>query len=57
MRNALPARQFVAFGLLIALVTCVLTAVGCNTVHGLGQDIEKGGQKLQDASGTQAQEW
>ena len=21
---------------------------GCNTVHGLGQDIERGGEKLQD---------
>ena len=21
---------------------------GCNTVHGLGQDIERGGEKIQD---------
>jgi predicted small secreted protein len=23
----------------------------CNTVHGAGKDIERGGEKLQDASG------
>ena len=23
---------------------------GCNTMHGLGQDIERGGEKIQDKS-------
>ena len=26
------------------------TIVGCNTVHGLGKDIERGGEKTQDAA-------
>ena len=67
MRNALPVRRFFAskliahrlviIGLCSALLTCGLLIVGCNTVNGLGQDIEKGGQKLQSVSGTQEQEW
>jgi predicted small secreted protein len=28
----------------------VVTSVGCNTVHGLGRDIERGGEKTQDAA-------
>jgi predicted small secreted protein len=28
----------------------VLTSIGCNTVHGLGRDIERGGEKTQDAA-------
>jgi len=26
------------------------SSFGCNTVHGLGQDIERGGEKTQDAA-------
>jgi entericidin B len=26
------------------------SAAACNTVHGLGQDIERGGEKTQDAA-------
>ena len=26
------------------------SSVACNTVHGLGQDIERGGEKTQDAA-------
>lgn len=29
------------------LVLVYATLVGCNTMHGLGQDIERGGEKLQ----------
>ena len=37
--------------LLIALsLAGVLVSFGCNTVHGMGQDIERGGQKTQDAA-------
>ena len=27
-----------------------VTLIGCNTVHGAGKDIEKGGQKIQEES-------
>ena len=28
----------------------ILTSMACNTVHGLGEDIERGGEKTQDAA-------
>ena len=34
--------------LALALAASVALLAGCNTMHGLGQDIERGGQKLQD---------
>lgn len=58
MRNALPVCRLTTHHvLLVALFAFILTTAGCNTVNGLGQDIEKGGQKLQNVSGTQEQEW
>jgi len=37
---------------LIALALAALAGVlaGCNTMHGLGQDIERGGEKIQGAA-------
>jgi entericidin B len=35
-------------GLLVALTALVM--VGCNTVDGAGRDIERGGEKVQDAA-------
>jgi predicted small secreted protein len=32
------------------LLTAVFALVGCNTVQGIGQDIQKGGQVLEDAA-------
>jgi entericidin B len=32
----------------VLLAASFLALVGCNTMEGLGQDIEKGGQKLQN---------
>jgi len=31
----------------LVLVTAVVTLTGCNTMHGLGTDIEKLGDKIQ----------
>jgi len=36
--------------LLLALAFGTLLAAGCNTIHGMGQDIERGGEKTQDAA-------
>lgn len=36
--------------LLGVLTSLMFTATACNTVKGAGKDIEKGGEKLQDAS-------
>ena len=36
------------FSVLIMLT--ILGSAACNTVHGLGQDIERGGEKTQDAA-------
>jgi len=35
----------------LVLVMSALLAEGCNTFKGLGQDIEHGGKKLQEATG------
>ncbi len=34
----------------IAMVLAVLMLVGCNTMQGLGKDIKKGGEKLEDSA-------
>jgi entericidin B len=36
--------------LLLALAFGTLLAAGCNTVHGMGKDIERGGEATQDAA-------
>lgn len=36
--------------MLSVLAGCALVLAGCNTVAGLGKDIQKGGQVLQDAA-------
>jgi predicted small secreted protein len=38
-------------GLIVAgWVGSIFGSFGCNTVHGLGRDIERGGEKTQDAA-------
>jgi len=34
----------------ITLLLAVLVLAGCNTMEGLGKDIQKGGQKLEKAA-------
>jgi entericidin B len=34
----------------IFMIVGILGIAACNTVHGLGQDIERGGEKTQDAA-------
>jgi entericidin B len=38
-----------AFALLL-LVACGVALSGCNTVNGMGKDIERGGEKVQGAA-------
>jgi predicted small secreted protein len=33
------------------LIICCLTYLGCNTIHGAGQDIEQSGKAIENASG------
>ena len=33
---------------ILMLVGALGTITGCNTMHGLGADIERGGEKIQD---------
>lgn len=40
-----------------ALTLLLMTLPACNTVHGLGKDMEQGGQKIQEKTGKNAQEW
>src|SRR5215831_4909789 len=50
--SAPPRGGPMANGKLIALALAALAEVlaGCNTMHGLGQDIERGGEKIQSAA-------
>ena len=34
----------------IAVLFCAVTLCACNTVSGVGKDIEKGGEAIQDVS-------
>jgi entericidin A len=34
----------------LTIITLLLTLTGCNTVKGLGQDIQKVGEKMEDAA-------
>ncbi|MFC4274699.1 entericidin A/B family lipoprotein [Achromobacter aloeverae] len=36
--------------LLIAMLAFSTLVAGCNTMHGAGQDIERGGEKIQNAA-------
>jgi predicted small secreted protein len=35
---------------IVALAVCMLVLAGCNTVRGVGQDIEKAGEAIQKSS-------
>jgi entericidin B len=35
---------------IIALVICAFVLVGCNTVHGVGQDVEKAGEAIKKST-------
>ena len=35
---------------LFALIASVYVLVGCNTVAGMGQDVQKAGEKVEDAA-------
>jgi entericidin B len=34
----------------VAIIICALVLAGCNTVHGMGQDIEKAGEAIQKST-------
>ncbi|WP_290867416.1 entericidin A/B family lipoprotein [Aquabacterium sp.] len=36
--------------LIAALSLCLLALSGCNTVHGIGQDLEKAGEAISNAA-------
>ena len=39
----------------LALVLIYATLLGCNTMHGVGKDIERGGEKIQGEAREQQQ--
>ena len=47
IRAAKKTLSVVVFGCALA---GIFGSLGCNTVHGVGQDIERGGEKTQDAA-------
>ncbi|HQR60204.1 MAG TPA: entericidin A/B family lipoprotein [Methylophilaceae bacterium] len=34
----------------VAVIVCAVVLAGCNTVHGMGQDIEKAGEAIQKST-------
>lgn len=50
-------RLLLRTGLLACLMAAALTMQACNTIHGAGKDIEKGGQLIQESTGQKAQDW
>lgn len=36
--------------MLLIIAACAFAAAGCNTVQGIGKDIEKGGEAIQKAA-------
>lgn len=34
----------------LMLLGAIVTFAGCNTMHGFGQDMERGGEKIQEKS-------
>lgn len=44
------AQRMVRTGLLALMLPVLLALGGCNTVEGLGQDIKKGGEAVEDAA-------
>jgi predicted small secreted protein len=36
--------------LMLASLASVLATLGCNTIHGMGRDVERAGEKTQDAA-------
>jgi len=52
-------RKFITFIGLTTVVVTGFTVAGCNTMRGFGKDVERGGERVQDAAkpkeGTQPQ--
>ncbi len=44
------ARQVLAVLMMLGMLGTLSTLSGCNTVAGAGKDIERGGEKVQDAA-------
>ena len=43
-------RKFVTLLSLTAAIISVLSISGCNTMRGFGKDVERGGERVQDAA-------
>lgn len=37
-------------GKMVAIIVCAFLLAGCNTVHGVGQDIEKAGEVIKKST-------
>lgn len=37
------------FSVLFSLLVAAIFITGCNTIEGIGEDIERGGEKIQEA--------
>lgn len=49
MRPRLPSTLFIGWALMLGTLLTV-TLSGCNTMRGFGRDVERGGERVQDAA-------
>jgi entericidin B len=45
-QEKIMTRKLIAF----LMVACFASLAGCNTMSGLGQDVKKGGEKIEDSA-------
>ena len=43
-------KWFKRIALMLAMALAVASVSGCNTIRGIGQDVEEGGEAVQDAA-------
>ena len=50
MKTKMPINTFRLTMTLLAAALCTIATTGCNTMHGLGRDVERTGEKIEQAS-------
>ena len=55
--NELESKMMKTAATLLIAAALGFSAAGCNTIHGAGQDIARGGEKVQDASLKMRADW
>lgn len=49
-RPGMLARRLGIFSMIAVAVTCLFFSTGCNTMEGVGQDVQAAGDSIEDAA-------